>query len=163
MGCPMKLSYPVCSPDAAEKVMGWCGSFEEAFSFLKHAGYRGIELLVRNPDTTDRTFLRKLLSENHLQISAIGTTPMQKDDKLFLLDSDREKQKEAIRRLYACIELGAYFHAPVLIGKYRGMVKDVDGCRMEDLEKFSRKQIRRQLWKEHIFCWNRRIKRILII
>ena len=128
----MKLSYPVCCPDAKERVMAWCGRFDEAFYFLKNAGYEGIELLVRNPDTIDAGHVKELLKENALSVSAIGTTPMQKEDHLFLMSEDGAVRKEAVRRLYGLIELGAAFDAPVLVGKYRGMVKDAPGCRLQD-------------------------------
>lgn len=114
--------------------MAWCGSFEKAFPFLKNAGYEGIELLVKNPDTIDKEYIKELLLENQLTVSAVGTTPMQREDGLFLLDPDRKKQLEAVRRLYGLIDLAAYFNAPVLIGKYRGMTADEEGRRLTDLE-----------------------------
>lgn len=129
----MKLSYPVCCPDTTQRIMAWCDSYEDAFPFLKNAGYDGIELLVRNPDSVDRDKLAKLLSDNSMLISAVGTTPMQKEDQLFLLDPDPEKSSEAVRRLYGLIDLAAFFRAPVLIGKYRGTVQEKVGCRLSDL------------------------------
>lgn len=139
----MRLSYPVCCPDAREKVMAWCEEYEEAFPFLKRAGYEGIELLVRDPDTVDTVLLRRLLEENSLILSAVGTTPMQKEDHLFLMDKDPDRRKEAVRRLYGLIDLGAEFQAPVLIGKYRGMTKEAAGCHLSDLAKVIREADRR--------------------
>lgn len=131
----MKLSYPVASSDSNCSIMAWCHSYEDAFPFLKRAGYDAVELLVKNPDAVDREQLQRLLSENELVLSALGTTPMQKEESLFLMDPDPAVRKEAVRRLYGLIDLAAQFRTAVLIGKYRGMVRDEDGCRMEDLEK----------------------------
>ena len=135
----MKLSYPVCTPDATEKIMAWCGDYEEAFSFLRNTGYAGIELLVKDPAAVDREELKRLLAENGLSLSAVGTTPMQKEDHLFLMDPDPEIRREAAERLFGLIDLAAEFEAPVLIGKYRGTAKDADGCRLEDLAEVLKK------------------------
>lgn len=135
----MKLSFPVCIPDTDEKIMAWCQNYEEAFPWLAGNGYEGIEMLVRDPAEVQRDQILALLQKNKLQISAIGTTPMQKKDHLFLLSEDKEIREEAQKRLEALIELGDFFHAPILIGKYRGMQKDEDYCRMEDLEEIIRK------------------------
>jgi sugar phosphate isomerase/epimerase len=130
----MKLSYPVLIPDTSAKVMAWCEGYQEAFRTLKKLGYEGIELLVRDPLTVNRDLLDGLLKENQLSLSSIGTSPMQKEDKLFLMDPDQGKRKEAIRRLRDLIDLAAYYQVPVLIGKYRGMVGDQSGCTLGDLQ-----------------------------
>ncbi len=130
----MKLSYPVCVPDTEEKIMAWCQTYEEAPEWLRANGYKGIELLVRDADEIKKEELKKILDENQMEISAIGTTPMQKKDKLFLMSENKEIRKEAKKRLDDLLELGTFFKAPVLIGKYRGTVKDVNGSRLSDLE-----------------------------
>lgn len=135
----MKLSFPVCIPDTDETIMAWCQNYEESFPWLAGNGYEGIEMLVRDPAEVPKDQVLTLLQENKLQISAIGTTPMQKKDHLFLLSEDKEIREEAQKRLEALIELGDFFHAPILVGKYRGMQKDADHCRMEDLEEIIRK------------------------
>ena len=90
---------------------------------------------VRDPAAVDRELLAKNLRGKDLVLSFIGTGPMQREDKLFLMDEDNEKRAQAVKRLYALIDLGAAFKVPVVIAKYRGTTKDVDGCRMEDLAK----------------------------
>ncbi len=130
----MKLSYPVCAVQTEQDIMAWCEDPEEGIRYLREKGYEGIELLVRDPDQVEKEKIQNILDAYHMHISAIGTTPMQKEDHLFLLSEQKETRHEAKRRLEGLISLGEYFEAPVLIGKYRGTVKDADGCRMEDLE-----------------------------
>lgn len=131
----MKLSYPVPVPDASEKLMAWCCPYEDAYPYLRGAGYQGIELLVKNPDTVDKERLNFLLQSNQLELSCVGTGPMQRDDRLYLMGADKDKRKEAVRRLYGLIELASLYHVPVLIGKYRGMAGTQPGCRLEDFER----------------------------
>ncbi len=135
----MKLSFPVCIPDTDENIMAWCQQYEESFPWLAWNGYEGIEMLVADAAEVKKEDVRVLLEKNKLQMAAIGTTPMQKKDHLFLMSEVKEIREEARKRLESLIELGAFFHAPILIGKYRGMQKDADHCRMEDLEQILRK------------------------
>lgn len=130
----MKLSYPVCAVQTEQDIMAWCEDPEEGIRYLGKNGYEGIELLVRDPEKVEKEKIQERLHVYHMQISAIGTTPMQKEDHLFLLSEEKEIRDEAKRRLEGLISLGEYFKAPVLVGKYRGAVKDACGCRMEDLE-----------------------------
>lgn len=130
----MKLSYPVCVSETKEAIMAWCGNFEEGIKYLSKNDYQGIELLVKNPFEVKRQEIHEILKQNHMHISAIGTTPMQKEDQLFLLDENEKLREEAQRRLEGLIELAGWFKVPLLLGKYRGTVKDADFCRMEDLE-----------------------------
>lgn len=131
----MKLSYPVCIPETQEEIMAWCENPENGIKYLSRNGYEGIELLVKDPASVEKEKLQQILKENEMTISAIGTTPMQKEDRLFLLSENQEIREEAEKRLEGLISLAEYFQAPVLIGKYRGTVKDADFCRMQDLER----------------------------
>lgn len=135
----MKLSYPVTVPDTSAKVMAWCDEYSEAFPALKKSGYEAVELLVRDPKTVNRNLLDELLELNQLSLSAIGTSPMQKEDQLFLMDTDEERREEALRRFDDLIDLAAYYRVPVLIGKFRGRVGDQPGCTLGDLQNIMRK------------------------
>lgn len=130
----MKISYPVTVLDTSAKVMAWCGEYNEAFLTLKKFGYGAVELLVRDPRTVNRNLLDGLLELNQFSLSAIGTSPMQIEDKIFLMDTDKKRREEAIRRLDGLIDLAAYYHVPVLIGKFRGMVGNQPGCTLGDLQ-----------------------------
>lgn len=135
----MKLSYPVCASEIKEAIMAWCGDFEDGVEYIGKNGYQGVELLVKNPFEVNRQKIQEILKKNNMRISAIGTTPMQKEDHLFLLDENEKLREEAKRRLEGLIELAGWFGVPLLLGKYRGTVKDADFCRMKDLEEIIRK------------------------
>lgn len=130
----MKLSYPVWARGTQEAIMAWCGNPKEGITYLGENGYTGIELLVRNPECVEKEEIQEILNRSHMKVSAIGTTPMQKEDHLFLLSEDKEIREEALKRLKGLINLAGWFGAPLLVGKYRGEVKDTDFCRMSDLE-----------------------------
>lgn len=117
----MKLSYPIAVPDAGVRMMAWCDEFEEAFQQLKHMGYEGVELLVREPKTVNIQLLDRLLDANGLVLSAIGTTPMQIKDGLFLMHEKKSIRTEASDRLDQIIELAAQYQTSAIVGKYRGM------------------------------------------
>lgn len=102
----MKLSYPIAVPDSGIKMMAWCNEYEMAFKQLKEIGYEGVELLVRDPQTVDIRLLDQLLDENGLVLSAIGTTPMQTRDGLFLLHEEERVRTEAYYRLEQLIGAG---------------------------------------------------------
>lgn len=129
----MRLSYPIAAPDSSVRVQAFCGEYEPAFGWLAEHGYTGVELLVRDPARLDVGRLDGLLAAWGLEISAIGTSPMQVQDHIFLLHEDGENREEAMSRCRDLIGLAAYYKAPALIGKYRGQVADRPGCRMEDL------------------------------
>lgn len=120
----MKFSYPVAVPDSGIKMMAWCNEYEMAFKQLKEMGYEGVELLVRDPQTVDIKLLNQLLDDNGLVLAAIGTTPMQTRDQLFLMHEEYSIRAEAYKRLEQLIELAAHYQTVVLIGKYRGMTGD---------------------------------------
>lgn len=130
----MKLVYPMSSDDYRGSLMAFSDDYDKAFPVLQENGFDGIELLVRDPDAVDIDKLDKFLAEYGLCIAAVGTSPMQKSDKLFLLSDDAKIRKEARKRCSGLIKLCAKYDVPLLIGKYRG---DIDatksGCTLEDL------------------------------
>lgn len=118
----MRFAYPIAVPDSEVQIMAWCDEYETAFRKIKEMGYEGVELLVHDPRTVDRKRLEQILDETDLVIAAIGTTPMQSKDQLFLMHDDVTVRNEAICRLFELIDLAAYFETDILVGKYRGMV-----------------------------------------
>lgn len=134
----MKLSYPVSTPDSQVKVQAFCGEYEAAFEWLAEHGYAGVEILVRDPAALSVERLDGLLARWGLNVSAIGTSPMQVQDHLFLLHPEEENRREAMARCRELIRLGEYYRAPVLIGKYRGQLADLPGCREADLDRVFR-------------------------
>lgn len=130
----MKYAYPVAAPDCTGDLMAMMKDFEAAFAYLAYCGYSGIELLVRDAAKIDRPALDALLERYGLTIAAIGTAPIPANDRVTLLHPDSKVRREAQHRLYDAINLGAYYNAPVLIGKFRGNTGPVFGCTLNDLK-----------------------------
>ena len=115
--------------------MAFSDDYDKVFPALKKDGYEGIELLIRDPATVDTEKLDCYLVDYGLKVAAIGTTPMQKSDKLFLLSENADVRAEARKRCSGLIRLCAKYRAVALIGKYRGMLdNEKPGCTMADLE-----------------------------
>jgi sugar phosphate isomerase/epimerase len=131
----MKLSYPVSVPDHNVQVSAFTGDLEENFRAISELGYTGIELLVREPKKVSTKVVSSLLDKYNLEISAIGTSPMQIQDKLFLLHEDSENREEALKRCKDLIGLAAYFQVPALVGKYRGNISENIHCTKDALNR----------------------------
>lgn len=133
----IKLAYPVVQAGANADIMGMKAlqGYDEVFVKLHQMGYRGVELQVRNPAQVDVSALETALNRQELRLVAIGTSPMQKLDHLFLLDTERDVCTECFHRAQALLQLCSHFHVPMLIGKMRGNVKDMPGCQLSDLQK----------------------------
>ena len=130
----MKLAYPVVEPGGKGNVKAWYGRYEDIFPRLKEMGYDGVELLVQNPSKTDTEYLQEELEKNQLTLAAIGTSPMQTEERLFLIHPEAECRKEARTRCSALLKLCARYQVPALVGKYRGQIEEAPGCGEEDLE-----------------------------
>lgn len=129
----MKLAYPVTSPEVRGKVKAFTKAYEYVFPLLHDWGYEGVELLVRDPDQVDRQYLSRCLEKWDLKLAAVGTSPMQIMDKLFLMHPKEAARREARRRCSGLLRLCRDFGAPALMGKYRGQISGEPGCGWEDL------------------------------
>ena len=130
-----KTAYPVVQEGVIADVMGWQAAtgYDPVFEKLKEMGYDGIELLVRNFNTLDAGRLRQALDRHGLKAAAVGTSPMQKMDGLFLIHSDDTVRKEAKRQAFLQLALCAELGAKACIGKFRGTISKEPGCTWEDL------------------------------
>jgi len=120
----IKLAYPVTTPDCRGNIKALMEGYETSFFWMKEHGYDGVELLIRDADAVDVAYLDRCLKQWDLQIAAIGTSPMQIEDKLFLLHPDTDNRREALRRCDSFLKLCGYFKVPALMGKYRGQIMD---------------------------------------
>ena len=124
----MKLSYPVAAPDSDVRLLSFTGDFEKNLDLIAGIGYGAVELLVRNPKELDISYIERELSKRNLKVSALGTSPMQAQDGLTLLSPVPEIRGEALDRTLQLIPLSAEFHAPVIIGKFRGKLNYEINC-----------------------------------
>lgn len=131
----LKLAYPVIEAGVDADIMGMKAlrGYDEVFAELHRMGYQAVELQVRNPENVDVATLETALTRYQLSLAAIGTSPMQKLDHLFLLGRDRDRCDECFRRAEKLVTLCAHFDAVMLVGKMRGTVEDEEGCRLTDL------------------------------
>ena len=131
----IKLAYPVIEAGVEADIMGMKAlrGYDEVFAELHRMGYQAVELQVRNPENVDVATLEAALARYQLTLAAIGTSPMQKLDHLFLLGRDRDRCDECFRRAQALVALCAHFDAVMLVGKMRGTVEDEEDCRLTDL------------------------------
>ncbi|MGE4284738.1 MAG: sugar phosphate isomerase/epimerase family protein [Clostridia bacterium] len=129
----MKLAYSVPTPDSNVPLLAFCGDFKEDVKIIKELGYDGIELLVRNPRELSIVEITKVIERHNLQVAAVGTSPMQAQDKLTLLNSDSKVMEEALTRTKSLVEFASNFNAPVCIGKFRGNVQANGSCTLAAL------------------------------
>ena len=130
-----KYAYPVIQENVSADIMGWPAvpDYETVFGKLKEMGYEGIELQAWDFSAVDAGRLRAALEKYGLKLAAVGTSPMQKLDGLFLLHEDSAVRAEAEKQAFLQRALCADFGAAACIGKFRGSVSEKPGCTWEDL------------------------------
>lgn len=121
----MRFAYPFATKDTVAPVLGIRGDEDFVFPKLKELGYSAIEMLVRDPDCLDISSLGTKLRHHGLELAAIGTGPAVSDDKLTFTSADDAVRGEAVNRAKRMVELASLFGCPVLIGKMRGDIDDV--------------------------------------
>ena len=130
-----KYAYPVIQEGVAADIMGWPAlpDYDTVFGKLKKMGYEGIELQARDFRTIDAARLKTALEKHGLRLAAVGTSPMQKLDGVFLLHEDPAVRAEGEKQAFLQLALCAEFGAMASIGKSRGSVSDRPGCTWENL------------------------------
>jgi len=121
----MLLSLGIQTPEVPVRVPValLAGELESNFAKVSRWGYDGVELITTEPAGLDRTFLKKILAQNRLRVSAIGSGGMAFAARLTLLDPDLSVASLARRRLGEMIDLASDLGAPVVtLGSFRGRV-----------------------------------------
>lgn len=131
----MRLAYTVATPDTADPEMqALRGDLEENFRLLGKLGYRGAELMVRDPTRLNPERIRGLARSHGLSIPAVSTGQINKEDRLTLSDLDEGVRRRAVERLMDAIEFAAAVDAPQInIGSVRGRLPR-DARRAEAME-----------------------------
>jgi sugar phosphate isomerase/epimerase len=119
----MQLALAIQSPEVPARVpvAVLAGDLEETFSKASRLGYDGVEIITTDPAGLNRAFLKKILTQNHLLVSAIASGGMAFAAKLTLLNPDPTLAALARQRLDEMIDLASDLAAPVVtVGSFRG-------------------------------------------
>ena len=116
----MKLSVVIADTNAdANAFVVWRG-FEESIRKAKAYGYDGIELALKRREEVDISFLKSLLDETGLTVSAISTGQVFSALGLYLTNPDEEKREEAISVITGLVELASEVGGTINLGRARG-------------------------------------------
>lgn len=118
----MKLAYTVATPDTADPTMlALRGELAASFQLLARLGYQGAELMVRNPAGLDPAVIQAQAAEQGLEIPAVSTGQMRKEDGMQLCDLDTAARSRAVCRTREAIDFTAALGArQVNLGTLRG-------------------------------------------
>ncbi len=103
------------------------GPFEKTIPQMAQLGYEAVELHIYDSDQIDRDAVYKLLEENQVTLTSIGTGSAYERDGICLGSDDPEKRKQAIKRLEGHMKTAAPYGAVVIVGLIAGRVSDCSG------------------------------------
>jgi sugar phosphate isomerase/epimerase len=116
----MKFSIVITTKDAVFNALTFKGNLIEGIRIAKEIGYSGVELAIRDPKVIDYNEILKVLKEEDMVISAIGTGRAFTEEGLSLSSFEKEIRRKAIERIKEDINLAEKFSAYVIIGLIRG-------------------------------------------
>jgi sugar phosphate isomerase/epimerase len=132
----MKLSFTVATPDTADTGMfAMRGPLEQSFATLGRLGYDGVELMVRDVSQIQAAAIKSLAAAHHLEVKAVSTGQLRKEDGLSLNDLDRDRRRHAVERTKAVIDFASEFGAQVNIGTLRGLLPHGADARQESVDR----------------------------
>ncbi len=99
------------------------GRVEEGFTALKKAGFRYVELSVRNADDLPTNDLVNLLDKYGLKVTALATGQGCLHDQLCLSSTNPDIHAAAVKRLQKIIDLAVVLNAEVILGGVRGKLE----------------------------------------
>lgn len=120
----MTIAATACISAAEDDPILFKGPFEETIPQMAALGYRAVELHIYDSDKIDRRALYRLLEENQVVLTSIGTGSAYERDGICLGSSDPEKREAAIRRLTGHMVTAAPFHGIVIVGLIAGRFSD---------------------------------------
>lgn len=119
-GINLDLIYPVATPETTStRILAYRGNLEIIFNKLSNIGYKGVELMVRDPSMIDIKNISKMLDYYHLKAPVIGTGQIY-NDGLSFTDNDESSRKTAIGRCVKAVQMAAELNSMVIFGKVRG-------------------------------------------
>ena len=103
-------------------MLAWRGALPDIFGNLAGLGYSGVDLMVRDPAALNAAELERQISDAGIELAAVSTGQLAKDDKLSLNSLDAGTRMRAIERTKAVMDLAARFGTQVNIGTLRGQL-----------------------------------------
>lgn len=88
----------------------------------KKIGFDGVELFMASADDVDSKFLRHLLDDNRINLSALATGAGKILHNLTLTSPDKTVRAKAVDFVKKIIDFGAAFNAPAIIGSMQGNI-----------------------------------------
>ncbi|MDO8588107.1 MAG: 5-keto-L-gluconate epimerase [Armatimonadota bacterium] len=116
----MKTSFVLSISPTSFSPATYTADLASAVRDVARLGFEGVELHVRNPKEVDLRFVRELIEQSGLAVSAIGTGQAYVDDHLSLCDPDAGVRRRAAERLKDGIDFAAEFDAILIVGLIRG-------------------------------------------
>ncbi len=121
----MHSSVTVCLvPEARGGPFVFWDDLAESCKQAANLGFDAIELYPSSPESIDVAGLRRVLSDNRLQLSALASGAGFVAHGLTLSSEEAEIRERASRFVAALIDLGAEFGAPVIIGSMKGSLRE---------------------------------------
>lgn len=117
----LKISIVLSTHPARFNAVAFKGDFESNITKIAGWGYNGVELAIRDPDLVDVDLVERFLTENALQVPAIGTGQAWGEEHLSFTDPNEEVRKAAINRIKRHLLLARRLRAKVIIGLIRGV------------------------------------------
>ncbi len=111
------------------------GRLEEGFSALSTAGFRHVEISIRNADDLPAGELKKLLEKYNLQTTALATGQGCIHDQLCFSTMDKDLHALAVQRFKSIIDLAANLNSRVIFGGVRGQLSGSSVERALQVEK----------------------------
>lgn len=119
----MKLAYQVATPDVspAGGVTAYQGDFSTSLERIKSVGYDGAELMVANPGSLDKKYLKQILNDYSLPVPMVCTGEIFGQDGLYFTAPRVEQRAAAIQRVKDAVDLAVFLGTKyVNIGRVRG-------------------------------------------
>ncbi|HYK91208.1 MAG TPA: 5-keto-L-gluconate epimerase [Acidobacteriota bacterium] len=116
----MKLSIVLSLQPASFSALAYKGHWEENIAKIRHFGYDGVELAVRDPGLLDMPLLNCLLTGNGLVVPAVGTGQAYGEEGLSFTHPESNVRRRAVERVCSHVDLAAELRAVVIVGLVRG-------------------------------------------
>lgn len=128
----MRLCFPVSSTESDVNIMAMTGDFEDNVKYLAGLGYDGIELMIRSPSIYLVEFVAQIMERYHMEIAAVGVTPIVLYDKLYISSPSNLIRDKALETAYKVIDFASALSAPFCIGSFRGKISNDSGNELDD-------------------------------